>query len=59
MSADARDGSAAAFRQRTAALGLAFSDEDLAELQRGWEGLQPQLARLRRGLAAVDNEDPA
>jgi hypothetical protein len=41
----------AAFKRRTAALGLVFSDEDLAELKRGWEGLQPQLARLRRGLA--------
>jgi hypothetical protein len=40
----------AAFRQRTAALGLELSDEDLAELARGWQGLQPQLARLRRGL---------
>ena len=49
----------AAFRQRTAALGLIFSDEDLAALQRGWLGLQPQLARLRRGLAdagAADDE---
>jgi hypothetical protein len=51
----------AAFRQRTAALGLAFNDDDLAELLRGWAGLQPQLARLRRGLAdaARDDEDPA
>jgi hypothetical protein len=51
----------AAFKQRTAALGLAFDDEDLAELARGWKGLQPQLARLRSGLAdaARDDEDPA
>ena len=50
----------AAFRQRTAALGLKFSDDDLAELARGWAGLQPQLARLRRGLndaGAADEEE--
>src|SRR5206468_722822 len=55
------DDDLALFRQRTAALGLAFNDDDLAELLRGWAGLQPQLARLRRGLAdaARDDEDPA
>ena len=47
----------AAFKARTAALGLAFSEEDLAELYRGWQGLQPQLARLRRGLDDA-SEDP-
>jgi hypothetical protein len=57
MSEDKR----AAFRERTAALGLRFSDEDLAELARGWEGLQPQLARLRRGLddAGAADAEPA
>lgn len=44
------DPSLAEFRRRTAALGLAFADDDLIELHRGWRGLQPQLDRLRRGL---------
>ena len=40
----------AAFRRRTAELGLAFAEDDLIELHRGWRGLQPQLERLRAGL---------
>jgi len=52
------DDDRAAFKQRTMTLGLAFSDEDLAELQRGWLGLQPQLARLRSGLADAGADDP-
>ena len=41
-----------AFRDWAARLGLEkLDDEDLRQLQRGWEGLQPQLARVRDGLA--------
>jgi len=50
------DDALALFRQRTATLGLAFSEEDLAELFRGWQGLQPQLARLRRDLDPPDGD---
>lgn len=43
------------FRAWAARLGLAkLSEEDLAQLHRGWLGLQPQLARLREGLKPED-----
>ena len=31
-----------------------LTEDDLAELHRGWLGLQPQLARVRAGLRAED-----
>ncbi|MBL8835562.1 MAG: hypothetical protein JNL66_04915 [Alphaproteobacteria bacterium] len=49
----------AEFRRRAAARGLAFAEDDLLELHRGWQGLQPQLERLRRGLESpAPGDDP-
>ena len=43
------------FRRRAQALGLTkLSDADLAVLEKGWQGLQPQLKRLREGLRMGD-----
>ncbi len=49
-----------AFRLKLAERGLALADDDVAELYRGWRGLQPQLERLRRDLPppAPGNEPP-
>jgi hypothetical protein len=46
----------AEFTAWAARLGLdRLTADDLAELHRGWLGLQPQLARVREGLRAEDN----
>jgi len=40
-------------------LGLgALTAEDLADLHRGWLGLQPQLDRVREGLTPADRLPP-
>lgn len=39
------------FRRRLAELGLNFSDEDVRELFRGWQGIKPQIERVRAKLA--------
>jgi hypothetical protein len=44
----------AVFCARARELGLALAEDDLAELWRGWQGLQPQLERLRRDLTRHD-----
>jgi hypothetical protein len=47
------------FRAWAQRLGLGrLDDDDLRQLQRGWEGLQPQLARVRAGLPE-DQRPPA
>jgi len=49
----------AEFTAWAARLGLQrLSAEDLAQLHRGWLGLQPQLAWVREGLRAEDAPPP-
>jgi hypothetical protein len=46
----------AEFAHRAAQIGLALEPDDLAELHRGWTGLQPQLVLLRE--AGLEMTEP-
>jgi hypothetical protein len=58
MSADPDDKAlSAAFARRAAELGLELTPTDLAELERGWRGMQSQLERVRASVARDDVTD--